>query len=278
MEGGCAASSFMPGFRICGRTGAPRGGRRIWYRRLAAGRAASPDKRLSWCRSGDSVCRLAARQGLHPGMRLADARALRPALVPRDSDDADAADLLHLARWARRYCPLTAPAVAEATGAGAAIARRQRAVAGCGRGGAERDPLVACRYGAKPAGRRADGAAGGGADLRGGMGAGPLCSGGTALRLHAAGIAGARQLAGGLRPVAALRLDGTICTAMASAGLRRIGDILGMPRAPLASRFGSVVTAPRCGARPCERELHPDRAAAPASQPAEFCRTASGAG
>ena len=30
---------------------------------------------------------------------------------------------------------------------------------------------------------------------------------------------------------------------MASAGLRRIGDILGMPRAPLASRFGSVVTA-----------------------------------
>ena len=43
----------------------------------------------------DSVCRLAARQGLHPGMRLADARALRPALVSRDSDDAaDAADLL----------------------------------------------------------------------------------------------------------------------------------------------------------------------------------------
>ncbi|MEC8765873.1 MAG: hypothetical protein VXX67_06020, partial [Pseudomonadota bacterium] len=72
----------------------------------------------------DSVCRLAVRQGLHPGMRLADARALRPALVSRDSDDsADAADLLHLARWARRYCPLTAPAVAEATGAGAAIAR-----------------------------------------------------------------------------------------------------------------------------------------------------------
>ena len=39
----------------------------------------------------DSVCRLAARQGLHPGMRLADARALRPALVSCDSDDAAAA-------------------------------------------------------------------------------------------------------------------------------------------------------------------------------------------
>jgi len=71
----------------------------------------------------DSVCRLAWRQGLRPGMRLADARALRPALVSQDSDqDADAADLLHLARWARRYCPLTALAMAETTGAGAAIA------------------------------------------------------------------------------------------------------------------------------------------------------------
>ena len=51
----------------------------------------------------DSVCRLAARHGLRSGMRLADARALCPDLVSRDSDvSADAADLLHLARWPRR--------------------------------------------------------------------------------------------------------------------------------------------------------------------------------
>mgnify|MGYP007000039603 len=44
-------------------------------------------------------------------------------------------------------------------------------------------------------------------------------------------------------PLAALRLDGTICTAMAASGLRRIGDIIALPRAPLAARFGTIVTA-----------------------------------
>ena len=67
----------------------------------------------------ESVCRLARRRGLHTGMRLADARALCPELVSRDSDPAaDAADLLHLARWARRYCPLTAPEQADSVAAG----------------------------------------------------------------------------------------------------------------------------------------------------------------
>ena len=99
----------------------------------------------------ESVCRLAHRRGLHAGMRLADARALCPELVSRDSDPAaDAADLLHLARWARRYCPLTAPEQADrpsapdlsaggppsrmpATGCGSTLPARRIFRAGSGR-------------------------------------------------------------------------------------------------------------------------------------------------
>jgi len=207
----------------------------------------------------DSVCRLAWRQGLRPGMRLADARALRPSLVSQDSDqDADAADLLHLARWARRYCPLTAPAMAEATGAGAAIAHDGNGiwldVAGAThlKGGIR--PLLAEMARALRA-----------AGLTVRLAVAPTCGAAWALARYGSaaqryacagphpsrpecarhGTLGARQLGGILAglPLAALRLDGTICTAMAASGLRRIGDILGMPRAPLASRFGSIVTS-----------------------------------
>ena len=71
----------------------------------------------------ESVCPLAHRQGLRGGMRLADARALRPDLVSRVADDAaDRQDLYHLAMWARLYCPLTAPAATRIAGVGASIA------------------------------------------------------------------------------------------------------------------------------------------------------------
>ena len=207
----------------------------------------------------DSVCRLAWRQGLRPGMRLADARALQPALVSQNSDqDADAADLLHLARWARRYCPLTAPAMAETTGAGAAIAHDGNGiwldVAGAAhlKGGVR--PLLAEMARALRASgltvRLAVAPTCGAAWALARYGSAAqryACAGPHPLRPEHAGhgAAGARQLGGILAglPLAALRLDGTICTAMAASGLRRIGDILGMPRAPLASRFGSIVTS-----------------------------------
>ena len=197
----------------------------------------------------DSVCRLAWRQGLRPGMRLGDARALHPNLVSQDSDqDADVADLLHLARWARRYCPLTAPATAETTGAGAAIAHDGKGiwldVAGAAhlKGGVR--PLLAEMARALRA-----------AGLTVRLAVAPTCGAAWALARYGSaaqryacaghGAGGARQIGGLLAglPIAALRLDGTICTAMAASGLRRIGDILGMPRAPLASRFGSIVTS-----------------------------------
>jgi len=197
----------------------------------------------------DSVCRLARNQGLRPGMRLADARALRPALVSCKSDaDADAADLLHLARWARRYCPLTAPAMAESNGAGAVVAHDGNGiwldVAGAAhlKGGPR--PLLAEMARAL----RASG-------LTAKLAVAPTCGaawalaryGSAAQRYACARVDSPRprqlgELLAGL-PLAALRLDGSICTAMAASGLRRIGDILGMPRAPLASRFGSIVTS-----------------------------------
>ena len=197
----------------------------------------------------DSVCRLAARHGLRPGMRLADARALRPDLVSRDSDmAADAADLLHLARWARRYCPLTAPAPATTDGAGAAVAHDGNGlwldIAGAAHlKGGIRALLAEMARSLRAAG------------LTVRLAVAPTCGAAWALARYAPAAQrhacarmespGPRQLAGLLAglPLAALRLDGTVCTAMAAAGLRRVGDILGMPRAPLASRFGSVVTA-----------------------------------
>ena len=203
------------------------------------------------------------RRGLHAGMRLADARALRPALVSQDSDqDADAADLLHLARWARRYCPLTAEQAAMPPRPDLSLAPPLRMmatgiwldVAGAAhlKGGIR--PLLAEMARAL----RASG-------LTARLAVAPTCGAawalaryGSAAQRHVCagphpsrpesaghGAAGARQLGvilAGL-PLAALRLDGTICTAMAASGLRRIGDILGMPRAPLAGRFGTVVTS-----------------------------------
>ena len=197
----------------------------------------------------ESVCRLARRCGLSAGMRLADARALRPHLVSRPGNaDADADDLLHLARWARRYCPLTAPAPAESVGSGAAVAHDGNGmwldVAGAAhlQGGIR--PLLADM--ARRLRR---------AGLTARLAVAPTCGGawalaryGTAAQRHACtrmDSSAPRHLADLLAdlPLAALRLDGGVCTAMAATGLRRIGDIANMPRAPLAARFGTVVTA-----------------------------------
>ena len=196
----------------------------------------------------ESVCPLAHRLGLRGGMRLADARALQPDLVSRAADEAaDRQDLHHLAMWARRYCPLTAPAAAHMVGAGASIAHDGNGiwldVAGAAhlQGGIR--PLLADM--ARRLRR---------AGLTARLAVAPTCGAAWGLARYApaarrygctrSATPSARQLASlmaGL-PLAALRLDGTICTAMAASGLRHIGDILGMARAPLAARFGQAVT------------------------------------
>ena len=95
----------------------------LWLPRLSTDRL-----QRQWARSGvtdnrplvliakvESAMRLsavdmkAARQGLNPGMALADARAMIPVLAVHDADGhADARLLGHIADWCERYSPLVA--------------------------------------------------------------------------------------------------------------------------------------------------------------------------
>lgn len=61
-----------------------------------------------------------------------------------------------------------------------------------------------------------------------------------ALAHYGEGLAKAGDMAAALSglPVAALRVDEAICVALQRLGLRKIGDLVSAPRAPLARRFG----------------------------------------
>jgi protein ImuB len=65
-------------------------------------------------------------------------------------------------------------------------------------------------------------------------------------------------------PMAALRLDADIVGALARVGLKRVGDILDLPRAPLAARFGAdlLLKLDRALGRACE-PLNPRLPVAP---------------
>ena len=227
----------------------------------------------------NAICWRAHHRGLQVGMRLADARALCPDLVSRDFDPAkDADDLRHLALWARRYCPLTAPDC----GVGGTIQ------GGTIQGGTALDGIAfdgggiwldvagaAHLYGGVRALladmlrrlRRAG--------LRAKLAIAPTCGGAWGLARYQRKIAdfngeidaafdgafdgaidaatrkstrrplelSSKRLARVLAPLplSALRLDMRTCNAMSAAGLRSIGDIIGMPRAPLARRFSNVL-------------------------------------
>ncbi|MDT8345821.1 MAG: DNA polymerase Y family protein [Thermohalobaculum sp.] len=163
----------------------------------------------------------AEARGLRRGMALADARAICPALATRPGDLLrDAAMLAGLRRWAGRYAPLV------------------------GRDGA--DGLMADITGVAHL-------FGGEADLRAdlhdrlaraGFSAGSAIAGSYgaahALARHGGGVIPEGALAEGLGPlpVAALRIDHGTAAALCRLGLRRIGDLTPLPRAPLARRFG----------------------------------------
>ena len=200
-----------------------------------------------------ATCPQGRRRGLQIGMRLADARALCPDLISHDANPAaDAQDLHHLALWARRYCPLTAPDHGTAT-----HGTSTHGIAHDGNGiwldvagathlyGGLRTMLADMLHRLRRAGLRAR------------VAAAPTCgaawalarygrhrlSGGQHGRILAEANTSPRQLAAMMAPLplAALRVDMVTCSAMATAGLRVVGDILGMPRAPLASRFGNCL-------------------------------------
>jgi protein ImuB len=167
----------------------------------------------------------AERLGLAPGVALAQARAMHPILHAIEEDaEADATLLESIADWCLRYTPLVACDPPDGL---------LLDISGCAHLYGSEDALVA--------------------DL-----SGRLEAAGLAYRIAIAGSIGAawaaahcgepgrfacgeqRKLLSPL-PLAALRLDAGTVAALARVGLKRIGDIVDLPRAPLTARFGADV-------------------------------------
>ncbi|MFV0386387.1 Y-family DNA polymerase [Paracoccus sp. (in: a-proteobacteria)] len=159
--------------------------------------------------------------GLSRGMTGADARAFCPDLTSAPADPlADARFLALLRRWATRYCPWVGNEggdglVMDITGSAHLI-------------GGEAALLDDLRARLDRAGLSARA---GLADTRGAA---------WALARHGGGVAapGAGLAAIAALPVEGLRLPPDMAVALRRLGLRRIGDLAGQPRAPLARRFG----------------------------------------
>lgn len=163
----------------------------------------------------------ALARGLFRGMPLADARAICPDLATRPADLArEVAALAALCRWASRYAPMVA-----ADGVDGLMAD----ISGVPHlfGGEEdlRDDLQARLERAGLAASSAIAGTRGAAHALARHGGGIIAEGGLVEAL-------------GKLPVAALRVDHETAEALARVGLARIADLIPLPRAPLARRFG----------------------------------------
>jgi protein ImuB len=165
----------------------------------------------------------AERLGLRPGLALAQARAMHPALTAMPEDQAADARLLEaIADWCQRYTPLVAADPPDGL---------LFDIGGCAHlfGGEERlrDDLLTRMRGFGFAARAAIAATIGAASA--------------AARFSDTAIIAVGEERDSLTalPLAALRLPGDMVAALARLGLKRIGDILDLPRAPLAARFGA---------------------------------------
>jgi len=154
-------------------------------------------------------------------MALADARAICPELTTRPADLAqETAALSSLRRWASRYSPMVAT-----DGADGLLADISGVPHLFGGEEALRDDLQARLDHAGLAAMSAIAGTRGGAH---------------ALARHGGGIAADGRLrdAIGHLPVTALRVDHETAQALARMGLATIADLIPVPRAPLAKRFG----------------------------------------
>nr|WP_084143589.1 DNA polymerase Y family protein [Methylocapsa acidiphila] len=203
----------------------------------ARGAAKPPESPLATVTKIKSAQRLAAVDacaaalGLKPGMTLPDARAMRPSLICVESDaEAEAEALANIADWCRRFTPLAAldapdGLMLDVSGAThlfggetkllAEIEARLEDQGFCARAALAPTPEAAwalARYGA--------------------------------LRILPSDLDEkeiARRFAD--LPLAALRLDAATLADLAQAGLRRIGDVMMRPRAPIAARCGDYLYA-----------------------------------
>ena len=172
----------------------------------------------------------AALRGLRPGLALADARALCPAVAVAEADpEADAALRDAVVDWCRRFTPLAAPdgpdgAVLDIGGASHLF-------------GGEAGLIAALVNGLRRQGLAARAAVASTPEAAWGLarfGTDPVAP--TPLEPGFAPLAAAL-------PLAALRLDPETVAGLARAGLVRVGDLIARPRGPVAARFGAEVLA-----------------------------------
>ncbi|WP_027256504.1 Y-family DNA polymerase [Leisingera aquimarina] len=202
----------------------------LWFPRLASDRALrqrlidgpfaltlkQQNANRIYCLNGD-----AARLGLHRGMSYADARAFCPSLQSTPADPVRDQQFLHiLRRWATRYCPWVGVEgedglVLDITGAAHLL-------------GGEPAMIVDMRRRLSRAGLSVQ------------IGLGNTRGAAWALAHYGEGIAPSDDMLGALEtlPVAALRLEEKTSVALQRLGLRKIGDLATVPRAPLTRRFG----------------------------------------
>ncbi len=171
-----------------------------------------------------AVNEAAEREGLLVGMTLADARARTPEVQVMQADpDADKALLAQLLKVCRRYTPALALHPPDGldldlTGCAALFGGEDRLLA-----------AIEARMARL------------GLSLRAALADTPL------LAFAIARFAGGGVIASGIReaalaalPVAALRLDPAGCAVLHGLGLRRVGQLLDLPRAALAKRLGEA--------------------------------------
>jgi protein ImuB len=164
----------------------------------------------------------AARQGLRPGMALADARAMIPSLAVHDADArADAMLLEHVADWCERYSPLVAldspdGLLIDATGVAHLFSGER------GMQEEVRGAIAAQGFAAQLAFAGTAAAA-------------------SALAHHADGsiaVPGQDAKSVAPLPVHALAADPLVAHGLRRAGLKTIGQVAQRSRAELAARFG----------------------------------------
>jgi protein ImuB len=207
----------------------------LWLRRLSTDRIARSHKKsreqswplVSYGKRGNAelivaVDEAAERLGLHTGLALAQARARHPALQAIEEDaEADASLLEKVADWCLRYTPLVAVDAPDGL---------LLDIGGCAHLYGGEAALVA------DLGRR-------------------IARAGFAYNIAIAGTIGAAWAAAHCGepasyacgeqcallaplPLSALRLPADTVAALARVGLKRIGDIVDLPRSPLTARFG----------------------------------------
>src|SRR6516162_2506896 len=206
----------------------------LWLRRLSTDRIArsrnSSAPLVVTGRRGNAeifvaVDDAAERLGLSPGIALAQARAMHPGIdtMPEDAE-ADATLLESVADWCLRYTPLVACDAPDGL---------LLDISGCAHlYGGERE-LVA-----DLSGRLENAGFGYSLAVAGTIGAAWAAAHYGKPASHACGEE--RAILESL-PLSALRLQTVTVAGLARVGLKQIGDIIDLPRAPLTARFGSDV-------------------------------------